>query len=138
VTWRAKFCIIRAIAKVGETTAENVSSEFVICYVVFLLLAGVSCLSCELATCAAIVHPLLKEPKYIIPSNEEEVDYICKYVRQTKRHGNTISAPTAPTAPTNEKVTPNFHETAQLCNLIHKYMHWATKQLTYMCNWYQR
>ena len=40
--------------------------------------AGVSCVSCELTSCAAIVQPLLKEPKYIIPSNVEEVDYICK------------------------------------------------------------
>ena len=42
------------------------------------VVAGVSCVSCELTSCAAIVHPLLKEPKYIIPSNVEEVDYICK------------------------------------------------------------
>ena len=42
------------------------------------VVAGVSSVSCELTSCAAIVHPLLKEPKYIIPSNVEEVDYICK------------------------------------------------------------
>ena len=41
-------------------------------------IAGVSCLSCELTNCAAIVHPLLKEPRFIIPANLEEVDYICK------------------------------------------------------------
>jgi len=45
--------------------------------VVNLCAKGVSCVSCELTHCAAIVHPLLKEPKYIIPSNVEEVDYIC-------------------------------------------------------------
>ena len=45
---------------------------------IFADVAGVSCVSCELTSCAAIVQPLLKEPKYIIPSNVEEVDYICK------------------------------------------------------------
>jgi hypothetical protein len=42
-----------------------------------LFVKGASGLSCELTNCASIVHPLLKEPKYIIPSNAEEVDYIC-------------------------------------------------------------
>jgi hypothetical protein len=40
-------------------------------------------------------------------------------------HGNTI------TAPTNKKVTLNFHKSAQLCNCL-------KDSVMYMCRWYDR